>query len=149
MANKKYQNTSCSLLASRLSQVTPAIIQLINRFVHGVSYFQIEENSRAICLQKFAAASAESVTLPESIQPYVFTTLVYDNIDFIRETLTGEVTIHQVNEINMHPLVYGPYPEKPVLPLWKNRNKGVFQQQNLDYQCTTQGEGVNLELLEQ
>ena len=72
-----------------------------------MSFSQVEENKRAICLPKLAASSAECVTLPECIHLYVFTTVAYDNIDFIEETLTGEVTSHQVNEIIIQPLVYG------------------------------------------
>ena len=87
-------------------QQTPVIIQLITKSGHGMSYSQVEENETAICLQKLAASSAESVALPESIQPHVFTTPAYDNINFIEETLNDSA----YNSSS------GPHPTKPKLP---------------------------------
>ena len=91
------------------------IIQLITKFGHGMSYSQVEKNETAICLQKLAASSAKSVPLPESIQPCFHYSAVYDNINFIEETLTGGVTSHRVNIITQ-PLAYGPHRKKPKLP---------------------------------
>ena len=34
------------------------IMQLVNRLGHGMSYSQVEENERAICLQKLAGHSS-------------------------------------------------------------------------------------------
>lgn len=64
------------------------VIQILNRLSHGVSYTVIEENETALCLRKLAAAN-EDVVLPEHIHSYVFTTLAWDNIDRVEETLTG------------------------------------------------------------
>ena len=92
------------------------LVRTLNRFGHSVSYSQLEENDTALCLQKLAAALNEQVILPESIQPYLFTNLAFDNIDRLEETLTGAGTTHRVNGIAVQPRVYGPHPQKLELP---------------------------------
>ena len=84
------------------------LIQIINRCGHGVSYTQLEEIDTALCLQKMAKASEDRVPLPEKIQLYVNTTLAWDNIDRLEETLSGEGTSHRVNGIAVQPRVFGP-----------------------------------------
>ncbi len=56
------------------------IIRLLNKFGHGVSYSQLEENDTALCLQKLATSLNHRVALPASIKPYVFTNLSWDKI---------------------------------------------------------------------
>ena len=92
------------------------LVRTLNRFGHSVSYSQLEKNDTALCLQKLAAALNEQVILPESIQPYLFTNLAFDNIDHLEETLTGAGTTHRVNGIAVQPRVYGPHPQKLELP---------------------------------
>ena len=75
------------------------LIRTLNKFGHGVSYSQLEENDTALCLQKLATGLNHRVALPSSIKPYVFTTLAWDNIDRLEETLTGKGTSHSVNGI--------------------------------------------------
>ena len=84
------------------------LIQIINRCGHGVPYTQLEEIDTALCLQKMAKASEDRVPLPENFQPYVNTTLAWDNIDRLEETLSGEGTSHRVNGIAVQPRVLGP-----------------------------------------
>lgn len=88
------------------------IIQMLNRLGHGVSYTVIEENETALCLGKLAATD-DDVVLPETIKAHVNTTLAWDNIDRLEETLTGEGTSHRVNGIAVQPRVFGPQPLKP------------------------------------
>ena len=83
------------------------LIRTLNKFGHGVSYSQLEENDTALCLQKLAAGNL-GVALPSSIKPYVFTTLAWDNIDWLEETLTGKGTSHKVNGIAVQARIYGP-----------------------------------------
>ena len=92
------------------------IIRILNKFGHGVSYDQLEENDTAMCLQKLAMGFNQRAVLPVSIKPHVFTNLAWDNIDRLEETLTGKGTSHQVNGIAVQPKVYGPYPPMPELP---------------------------------
>ena len=46
-----------------------------------------------------AANLNQKVVLPGTIQPNVFPTLAWDNIDRLEETLTGGGTTHRVNGI--------------------------------------------------
>ena len=69
------------------------IIQMLNRFGHGVSYFQLEENDTALCLQKLAPNLNQATILPGTIHPNVFTNLAWDNIDRLEETLIGMASL--------------------------------------------------------
>ena len=92
------------------------MIQILNRFGHGVSYSQLEENETALCLQKLATESQLKVTLPTSIKPHIFTNLAWDNIDRLEETLTGKGTSHRVNGIAVQAKVHGPFLPAVELP---------------------------------
>ena len=78
-----------------------------------MSYFQLEENDTALCLQKLATGLNHRVALPASIKPYVF---AWDNIDQLEVTLTGKGTSHRVNGIAVQAKVYGPYLTRVELP---------------------------------
>ena len=91
------------------------LIRILNRLGHGMSYTKVEENETALCLLKISGAANE-VMLPENIIPHLFTTLAWDNIDQIEETLTGEGTTHRVNGIIVQPKTFGPEPNKPLFP---------------------------------
>jgi hypothetical protein len=75
------------------------LIQMLNRCGHGIAYSQIEEMNTALCLQKMALTPDNAIPLPENIQPYINTTLAWDNIDRLEETLSGAGTSHRVNGI--------------------------------------------------
>ena len=75
------------------------LIQILNRCGHGVAYSQLEEINTALCLQKMAATPGNEVPLPENIRPFVGTTLAWDNIDRLEETLSGGGASHRVNGI--------------------------------------------------
>ena len=85
------------------------LIRIINRCGHGVSYSQIEELSTALCLQKLASSPDDAVPLPENIHSFVSTTLAWDNIDRLEETLSGAGTSHRVNGIVVQAAHFGPY----------------------------------------
>ena len=91
------------------------LIRTLNKFGHGVSYSQLEENDTALCLQKLAAGN-QGLALPSSIKPYVFTTLAWDNIDRLEETLTGKGSSHRVNGIAVQARIYGPHLPMADLP---------------------------------
>lgn len=74
------------------------LIQILNRLGQSVSYSQVEEIDTALCLQK-QAASEDAIPLPQNIKPGLFTTLAWDNIDRLNETISGEGTSHRVNGI--------------------------------------------------
>jgi len=104
------------------------VIRTLNKFGHGVSYDQLEENDTALCLQKLAMGFNQRAVLPVSIKPYVFTNLAWDNIDRLEETLTGKGTSHRVNGIAVQPKVYGPHPpttELPIIDKLKQRSVNI------------------------
>ena len=110
------------------------IIKLLNKFGHGVSYSQLEENETALCLQKLAASLNQKVALPACIKPHVFTNLAWDNIDRLEETLTGKGTSHRVNGIAVQPKVYGPDLHRAELPhIERKKQRSVsVEHQELD-----------------
>ena len=88
------------------------LIKIMNRLGHSVSYSQMEELDTTLCLEKMALSNGD-ISLPSNIHPNIFTTLAWDNIDRIEETLSGGNTSHRVNGIavqakvlvlNHHPL---------------------------------------------
>ena len=82
------------------------LIQILNRLGHSVSYSQIEEIDTALCLKKLSIDSL--IALPYSIHPNMFTTLAWDNIDRLEETLSGSGTSHRVNGIAIQAQFIGP-----------------------------------------
>ena len=98
------------------------LIQILNRLGHGMSYTKVEESETALCLLKISGAANE-VMLPENILPHLFTTLAWDNIDQIEETLTEEGTTHRVNGIIVQPKMFGPEPNKPLCPAVRKDKK--------------------------
>ncbi|KAK3884774.1 hypothetical protein Pcinc_010960 [Petrolisthes cinctipes] len=102
------------------------LIRMINRLGHGVSYTQVEELETALCIQKLESHTDESVPMPEQIQPLIPTTLAWDNIDRLEETLSGGGTSHRVNGIAVQPTVYGPHPPRKTL------HKPVVKKRTLD-----------------
>ncbi len=118
VTNGKHKPPKHILLSYGVKTLTGNVelIQILNRLGHCISYSQLEENDTALCLQKLAASSVRSVSLPESIQPHLFTNLAFDNIDRLEETLTGAGTTHRVNGIAVQQRVFGPHPPKEPLP---------------------------------
>ena len=98
------------LLAAAVKALTGNVelMQALNRLGHAVSYWQVEENETALCLKKLATTAEGHVVLPENIFPYLFTTMAWDNIDILEETLTGGGTSHRGNGIIIQPTIYGP-----------------------------------------
>ena len=80
------------------------LIKILNRLGHGISYSQLEEIDTALCLQKLGDSDESDVVLPTNVLPGIPTTLAYDNIDRIEETLSGAETSHRVNGILVQPL---------------------------------------------
>ena len=99
------------------------LIQILNCLGHCVSYSMIEQIETALCLQKLG--SDQNVTLPSNIYPHVFTTLVWDNIDRLEETLSGGGTSHRVNGIAIQPEFIGPRLEVPKPKVMKSKKRSI------------------------
>ena len=81
------------------------LIQMLNRLGHGMSYSKLVELDTTLCLQKQAMTAADDVILPSNVHPIIPTTLAFDNIDRLEETLSGGGTSHRVNGIIVQPQV--------------------------------------------
>ena len=106
------------------------IIKALDKFGHGISYRQMEENYTALCLQKLAQSLNERVVLPFSIKANVFTNLAWDNVDRLEETLSGQGTSHRVNGIVVQPKVFGPDPPPVDLPPVKKSKQRTLSVEN-------------------
>ena len=60
------------------------LIHTLNRLGHSVSYSTAEEIDTALCLEKLALKEGD-VALPSNINPGVFTTQAWDNVDRLEE----------------------------------------------------------------
>ena len=100
------------------------LIHTLNRLGHSVSYSQFEEIDTALCLQKLAL-SAGDVAMPANIYPSVFTSLAWDNIDRLEETVSGEGTSHRVNGIAIQRKVIGPQPLKANYMVAKTKKRSI------------------------
>ncbi|KAK3751112.1 hypothetical protein QZH41_016239, partial [Actinostola sp. cb2023] len=103
------------------------LIQILNRCGHGVAYSQIEELNTALCLQKMAMTPENAVPLPGNIKPYNNTSLAWDNIDRMEETLSGGGTSHRVNGIAIQASYFGPHlpPPNAVPAITKSKQRSV------------------------
>ena len=89
-------------------------------------YSQLEEINTALCLQKFAATPGNKVSRPENIYSFIGTTLAWDNIDHLKETLSSEGTSHRVNGITMQAVHFGPqFPPASVPAMVKLKKRSI------------------------
>ena len=66
------------------------------------------------------------IPLPENIQPHVNTTLPWDNIDRVEETLSGVGTSHQVKGIAVQARHFGPnLPPTPGIQQARTRKRSI------------------------
>ena len=102
------------------------LVSILNRYGPGISYSQLEEINTALCMQKMATTS--EIPLPANIQPHVSTTLAWDNIDRLEQTLSGEGTSHRVNGIAVQARHFGPHPLTEQPPgITKSKQRSVEQ----------------------
>ena len=72
------------------------LIQILNGFGHSASYGSTLEHDTALAQRQ---VSLGELAVPKGIRDGKFTTLVWDNIDFGEETLSGKGTTHSTNGI--------------------------------------------------
>ena len=101
------------------------LIKMFNRFGHGISYSKLEEIETALCLQKIENVNEMGVALPLNVYPRVPTTLAFDNIDRLEETLSGGGTSHRVNGIAVQPMVHTIQAPKPPASMPKQRKRSI------------------------
>ena len=98
---------------------------MLNRFGHGVSYSKLEEIETALCLQKIENENEGGVVLPSNVYSCVPTSLVFDNIDRLEETLSGSGTSHCANGIAVQPMVHTVQAPKPPAVVPKQKKRGI------------------------
>ena len=77
-------------------------------------------------MEKLAQTPDNDVPLPESIQPHINTTLAWDNIDRLEETLSGAGTSHRVNGIAVQERHFGPFPKpKANMEISKTKRRSI------------------------
>ena len=100
------------------------LIRTLDRLGHSVSYSQLEEIDTTLCLQKLSLSEGDG-PLPENIHPGVFTTLVWDNIGRLEETISGEGTSHRVNGIVLQTKLVDPHPSKVLPSVDKTKKRSI------------------------
>ena len=100
------------------------LISILNRLGHCVAYSQMQEIDTALCLQKLSASGGDPA-LPGNIFPGVFTTLAWDNIDRLEETLGGEGTSHRVNGIAVQEKLPDTTPTQPKSSVLRTKKRSI------------------------
>ena len=104
------------------------VMRFLNRCGHGIAYSQIEEINTALCQQKMASTPENGAPLPDNIRPHISTSLAWDNIDRLEETLSGGGTSRRVNGIAVQSRHFGPHlipsQETPVIVKTKKEKRG-------------------------
>ena len=67
----------------------------------------------------------DSFPLPQNIHLYIETTLAFDNIDRLEETLSGGGTSHRVNGIAIQPETEGPRLQRDMYPIVKSGQRSL------------------------
>ena len=86
------------------------------------------EIDTALCIKKLNSLPDVGVPLPSNIFPGISTTLAYDNIDRLEETLSGSDTSHRINAIIIQRTAQGPIllPVHEVMQKTKQRSLKDF-----------------------
>eukprot|EP00794_Sanderia_malayensis_P008564 gene8564-9480_t len=87
------------------------LVKILNRLGHGVSYSKKLEIDNAFVLRKVAAQARRRFVLLGKIYPQVQVSFVYDNIDWLQETLSGANTSHRVNRVFIQKEIIDSQPE--------------------------------------
>ena len=102
------------------------MITLLNRFGHAISYDQVLQIETRLAEEQLKT-EVNGVILPKIIQPNVFSTFCWDNIDLLEETLSGQGTTHCTNGIIIQRQVAGCYPLPARVRSARGLRKRTFQ----------------------
>ena len=105
------------------------IIKFLNCLGQGISYSKLEEIDTALCLQKQKKEEDRGIVLPSSSHPGIQTTLAYDNIDRLEETLSGGGTSHRVNGIIIQPRVHTVQPQETTGGFLNKKKRSIIAAQ--------------------
>ena len=86
-------------VATRQINWSQALTEILNGFGHCASHSVALSYKTALALLNLK----NDVSIPSGIRESVYTTLVWDNIDFGEKTRSGKVTTHMANGIIIQP----------------------------------------------
>ena len=101
------------------------LITTLNRLGHGISHSGLSEVMTAVSMQKVKDTALNDVVLPDELQFGEPTTLVFDNIDRLEETLSGSGTSYRVNGIAVQRGFIGPRVEKKRASMSKTMRRSI------------------------
>ena len=107
------------------------LIKILNRFGHSISQSKLLEIDTAQAILKVLETESSGVVLPDEVQVSHPTTLVYDNIDRLEETLNGSGTSHRVNGIAVLKGFIGPLPQKNRISVPKTKRRSIEFEETL------------------
>lgn len=84
----------------------------------------MEEIDTALCLQKLSSSESE-IALPANIHPGIFTTLAWDSIDHLKETVSGKGTSHRINGIAVQANTFDQVPVQPKFTVAKTKQRSI------------------------
>ena len=96
------------------------MITLLNRYDHGIFYDQVLQIDTRL-VEKQLETELNGVIVPRIIQPNMFSTFCWDDIDILEETLSGQGTTYCTNGIVVQRQVAGCEP----LPVVVQYKQGV------------------------
>ena len=101
VTNGRLKTVKSILLTSVITSLTnnTEVINILNRLGHCISYTSHEELETQVAMEALRVRDAETVFVPKDIVKNSMAILVFDNIDRLEETLSGEGTSHRVNGI--------------------------------------------------
>ena len=98
----------------------------VNHPGHGISYSKLEETDTALSLQKQRQEADQGIVLPSSCHPHIPTSLAFDNIDRLEETLSGGGTSHRVNGVIIRPQVHTVKPPETAPQILANKKAQCY-----------------------
>ena len=113
---KAPKHVTISLTVKKLTG-SKEMITLLNRYGHGTSYDQVLQIETRLAEEQLET-EVNGVIVPRIIQPNVFSTFCWDNIDILEETLSSQGTTHCTNGIVVQRQVAG-FKPPPVVVRYK------------------------------
>ena len=85
-------------LAAAVKQMSGSskVVRMLNNFGHCCSQITLRGFESAVATLN---SDHDNAVVPKNVQPNIFTTLVYDNADFLEETLSGSGSTHVTHGI--------------------------------------------------
>ena len=120
----RFLTTEHVLLSLAVKSLTGNVelIKILNRLGHGISRSKVAEIEAALAMQKISNTAS---ILPAGIQTNVQVCLVFDNIDRLEETLSGDGTTHRVNGIAIQEAFIGPLQIQPKANIERSKKRSI------------------------